>query len=56
MRTARHIEHGLQGVERTGADIAKHHAKGGQAQRSQARVSWSGLKRLARLVWHGVTL
>ena len=32
MRLARHAKHGLQRVERTGADVAKNHAKGRQAQ------------------------
>ena len=29
MRAARHVKHGLERVERTSADVAKHHAKGG---------------------------
>ena len=32
LRAARHAKHGLQRVERTGADVAKNHAKGCQAQ------------------------
>src|SRR6516164_11657661 len=56
MRPAGDVEHGLQAVERTGADVAKHHAKGGQAQCCRAEVDWSRLKLrcLDRLVRHGV--
>ena len=35
MRTG-HVEHGLEGIERAGADIAEHHTERGQAHRRQA--------------------
>jgi len=53
-RGARYVKHGLQRVERTGADVAKHHAKGGQAQGWHAGVAYEGLRCFARLVGHGV--
>ena len=48
------VEHDLQRVERTGADVAKHHTKSAQAQCRHAagRIRW---RRLARLVRHGVS-
>src|SRR6516164_9510230 len=55
MRAARYVKHGLERVERTGADVAKHHAKGGQAQGLQLEAGWSGVRSLDRVARHCVS-
>src|SRR3974390_29076 len=54
MRAARDVEHGLQRIERAGADVAEHHAERRQAQCLQIRVSCSGGRHVAGYVRHGI--
>jgi len=46
LRAARHLKHRFQRIERTCADVAKHHSKGGQAQcRHTTGVVWDSFRR-----------